>query len=162
MCLSSTSCAPRGRAFVRCGARIYEWHPVAPLSAKCAVKNPVGVNRRSETVPVSCVAIAMLVGVEPTAWPAPRLSPNVTKASGLVSQPPGSAGNCSRQATTKLLACPLARAAQGWLSSDVACSGWGWDDGKHGTWRRRGPHKFFLEGAGRFGGASRRVDLCED
>ena len=111
---------------------------------------------------VSCVAIAMLVGVEPTAWPAPRLSPNVTKASGLVSQPPGSAGNCSRQATTKLLACPLARAAQGWLSSDVACSGWGWNDGKHGTWRRRGPHKFFLEGAGRFGGASSRVDLCED
>ena len=59
------------------------------------------------------------------AWSASRLSPNAAKASGLLSQPPGSAGNCSRPATTKLLACPLTQAAQrcvkrlcAWLGSE--------------------------------------------
>ena len=62
---------------------IYEWHPVAALSAKFAIKNPVGVSRRSESVLVSCVAIAMIVGAEATAWPASRISPNAANASGL-------------------------------------------------------------------------------
>jgi hypothetical protein len=40
---------------------------------------------------------------------------------------------------------------------------WERDDGKHGTRRPHGPLKFFLEGARRFAGATRRVDrrLCE-
>jgi hypothetical protein len=54
----------------------------------------------------------MIAGAEAPAWPASRLSPNAANANGLVSQPPGSAGNCPRPATMKLLVCPLARAAQ--------------------------------------------------
>ena len=91
---------------------VYEWHPVAALSAKLAIKNPAGVNRRSETMLVSCVAIVMIAEAVATALLASKLSPNAANASGLVNQPPGSDGNCSRPATTKLLACPLAKAAQ--------------------------------------------------
>ena len=104
---------------------IYEWHAVAALSAKFAIKNPAGVNRRSETVPVTWAVIGMIAGVEATVLLASRLSPNVVKASELVNQPPGSDGNCSRPVTTKLLACPLAKAAQrcvkrlcAWLGSE--------------------------------------------
>ena len=67
----------------------------------------------------------MIAGVEATVLLASRLAPNAAKVSGLVSQPPGSAGNCSRPATTKLLVCSLARAAQrcvkrlyAWLGSE--------------------------------------------
>jgi hypothetical protein len=44
-------------------------------------------------------------------------------ASGLESQPPGSAGKLSRAATVKLLIFPPASAAQRWLTIDVGISG---------------------------------------
>ena len=77
-------------------------------------------------MPVSSAAIGMIAGTEEAAWPVPRLSPNAVNASGLVNQPPGSDGSSSRPATTKLLACPLAKAAQrcvkracAWLGVEV-------------------------------------------
>ena len=45
------------------------------------------------------------------------------KASGLEIHPPGSAGKLSRPATVKLLVFPPASAAQRWLKSVVAISG---------------------------------------
>ena len=65
----------------------------------------------------------MIAGAEATAWSASRLSPNAAKASGLLSHPPGSVGKCSRPATTKLLACPLASAAQRCVKSACAWLG---------------------------------------
>ena len=46
-----------------------------------------------------------------------------SNAKGLESQPPGSAGKLSRPAMVKLLALPPASAAQRWLKSVVASSG---------------------------------------
>ena len=60
---------------------VYEWHPVSVLSEKFAIKNPAGVNRRSETVPVSWVVIGMISGVAATELLASKLSPIVAKAS---------------------------------------------------------------------------------
>src|SRR5688572_678487 len=45
------------------------------------------------------------------------------KANGLETQPPGSAGKLSLPATVKLLALPPASAAQRWLTSAAAISG---------------------------------------
>ncbi len=47
----------------------------------------------------------------------------VVKARGLESCTPGSIGKASRPTTVKLLAFPPASAAQGWLKSVVAISG---------------------------------------
>ena len=52
----------------------------------------------------------------------PTNSP-VVNAKGLESHPPGSTGKASRPATVKLLAFPPASAAQRWLKSVVAISG---------------------------------------
>jgi len=79
--------------------------------AKLCVKNPGGAIRRKERMGVSSVGSLRLVGVSGcVAVPSPNSAR--ARASGLLSQPPGSAGSLSCPATVKVLKFPWARAEQ--------------------------------------------------
>jgi hypothetical protein len=91
-------------------------------AAKLRVKNPGGAICRNESNGASFSDSYMLV-IVPVFVTEPLLNSTVVVASGLASQLPGSAGRLSRPATVKLLRFPPARAAQRWLRSAVAISG---------------------------------------
>ena len=82
----------------------------------------MGAICRNDRVVVS-YAGSVMRGCAPASAEAPALNPAELKASGLVSQLPGSVGRLSRPATVKLLNSPPANDAQCWLSNDVGSSG---------------------------------------
>ena len=87
------------------------------------MRKPGGAIRRKDTTGIASVAsLRRLVRVSGSVVVLPT-NAAVAKASGLESQPPGSAGKLSRPATVKLLAFPPARAEQRWLRSVVASNG---------------------------------------
>ena len=90
--------------------------------AKFWVRNPGGAIRRKDTTGIASVASLRLVRDSGSVAVLPTNSA-VANAKGLESHPPGSAGKLSRPATVKLLAFPPASAAQRWLKSVVASSG---------------------------------------
>ena len=98
----------------------HDAQPADQSVAKLSIKNPGGAIRRKDTTAISSmdrvVRISGSVAVLPTNSP-------VVNAKGLESHPPGSTGKASRPATVKLLAFPPASAAQRWLKSVVASSG---------------------------------------
>jgi len=93
-------------------AHSYDAQPADQSPAKAWVRNPGGAICRNDTTGAPSPLAS---------WPVPAGS--VARASGLESQLAGSAGNLSRPATVKLLYSPPARAAQRWLKSAVAISG---------------------------------------
>ena len=101
----------------------HDVQPADQSTAKAWVKNPGGAicrnDRRGVSPAGSPTGALLLVG----SVNGPPVDSAVVNASGLESQPPGSAGRLSRPATVKLLNSPSARAAQRWLKSAVAVSG---------------------------------------
>ncbi|HSB44230.1 MAG TPA: hypothetical protein VLD60_04410 [Nitrospira sp.] len=90
--------------------------------AKLWVRKPGGAIRRKERMGVSPAGSLSLLWVSGSVTVLLTNSA-VANASGLETQPPGSAGKLSRPATVKLLVFPAASAAHRWLKSVVAISG---------------------------------------
>src|SRR5688572_13720377 len=88
---------------------------------KFCVRKPAGATFRKDSkgVPFS-ISLKLERSVSVAV---PSLDSAKLRASGLETQPPGSAGKLSRPATVKLLALPPASAAQRWLTSAAAMSG---------------------------------------